>query len=111
MAIDKQLAILYTSYTMNVISATNARNRFFELVNLAMYKGDEFLVEKDGRPAIKLIPARLESSVEETRKILADIRRVFAKSAKRRYWSVVETPTWKRKQKDYLNNLSKGIFD
>lgn len=111
MAVDKQLAILYTSYTMNVISATDARNRFFELVNLAMYRGDEFLVEKDGRPAIKLVPARLESSAEETGKILIDIRKVFAKSAKRKYWSVIETPAWKRKQKDYLNNLSKGIID
>ncbi len=96
---------------MNVISATDARNRFFELVNLAMYRGDEFLVEKDGRPAAKLVPARQESSLEETRKILTDIRKVFAKSARRKYWSAIETPAWKRKQKKYLNNLSKGIID
>ena len=38
------------------LSATDARNRFFELLNLAMYKGEEFLVEKDGKPAMRLLP-------------------------------------------------------
>lgn len=97
-------------YTMNTLSATDARNRFFELINLAMYRGEEFLVEKDGRPAVKVIPADAKKSPEEIKAILAEVRRVFAKSAKRKYWSVLDTPAWKRKDRKYLENISKGIL-
>jgi hypothetical protein len=30
----------------NVISATEARNNFFEMLNSVIYKGEEFIVEK-----------------------------------------------------------------
>lgn len=99
-------------YTMSstTLSATEARNRFFELLNLAMYRGEEFLIEKDGKPAVKIIPAVEKKSPEEIDKILSDVRRVFAKSAKRKYWSVIDTPAWKGKERRYLENLSKGII-
>lgn len=97
-------------YTMNTLSATDARNRFFELMNLAMYRGEEFLVEKDGKPAMRLLPPEEKKSPEEIKTILADVRRVFAKSAKRKYWSVLDTPAWKRKDRKYLENISKGIL-
>lgn len=97
-------------YTMNVLSATDARNRFFELLNLTMYRGGEFLVEKDGKPAMRLLPPEEKKSSEEIKAVLAEVRRVFAKSAKRKYWSVLDTPAWKRKEKKYLENISKGIL-
>lgn len=95
---------------MNTLSATDARNRFFELMNLAMYRGEEFLVEKDGKPAMRLLPPEEKKSPEEIKTILADVRRVFAKSAKRKYWSVLDTPAWKRNERKYLKNISKGIL-
>lgn len=95
---------------MNTLSATDARNRFFELMNLAMYRGEEFLVEKDGKPAMRLLPPEEKKSPEEIKTILADVRRVFAKSAKRKYWSVLDTPAWKRNERKYLENISKGIL-
>ena len=49
-------------------------------------------------------------SPEEIKEILANVRRVFAKSAKRKYWSVLDTPSWRRNEKKYLENISKGIF-
>lgn len=101
---------MYTLYTMMTLSATDARNRFFELINLAMYKGEEFLVEKDGRPAVRVIPADTGKSAQEITSILADVRKVFSGSAKRTYWSVLDTPAWKRKEKKYLKNISKGIL-
>ncbi len=97
-------------YTMNTLSATEARKRFFELINLAMYRGEEFLVEKDGKPAMRLLPPEARKSPEEIKETLAEFRRVFAKSAKRKYWSVLDTPAWKRKEKKYLENISKGIL-
>lgn len=96
---------------MNTIAATKARNRFFELLDLVQYKGEEFLVEKEGKPAAKLVPAEKVKSPEEIKKILADFRKTFAKAAKRKYWSVIETPAWKKKERKYLENLSKGIID
>lgn len=95
---------------MTTLSATDARNRFFELLNLAMYKGEEFLVEKDGKPAVRLVPVEEKKSPEEVVKILADFKKTFAKAAKRKYWSVLETPAWKKKERKYLENISKGIL-
>ena len=95
---------------MNILSATDARNRFFEIMNLAMYRGEEFLVEKDGKPAMRLLPPEEKKSPGEIKTILADVRRVFAKSAKRKYWSVLDTPKWKRNERKYLENISKGIL-
>lgn len=101
---------MYTLYTMTTLSATEARNRFFELLNLVGYKGEEFVVEKDGRPLVKMSPMPDKKSPEEIRRILAEVRRVFGKSAKRKYWSVLDTPAWKKKERKYLENLSKGIL-
>lgn len=92
------------------LSATEARNNFFELLNLAIYKGKEFTVEKDGKPAVKIVPMEKKKSKEEIEKILSDVRKVFAKAAKRKYWSVIDTPAWKRKERKYLEDLSKGII-
>ena len=95
---------------MTTLSATDARNRFFELLNLAMYKGEEFIVEKDGRPAVRLVPVEEKKSPEEVKRVFAQMREIFAKSPKRKYWSVLETPAWKKKEKKYLENISKGIL-
>jgi len=93
------------------ISATEARNRFFEILNLTMYKGEEFIVEKDGKPAAKVIPiTEKNKSPEEIDKILKEFRKTFAKAAKRKYWSVIDTPAWKKKERKYLEDLSKGII-
>lgn len=101
---------MYTMYSMNTtLSATEARNRFFELLDLAKFKGEEFTVEKDGEPAVKMVPVIRKKSPEEIRKILRDVRRVFAKSKRRKYWSVIDTPAWKKKERKYLENLSRGI--
>ncbi len=92
------------------LSATEARNRFFELLDLAIYKGEKFMVEKDGKPAVNITPVETRKSPEEIKKILAEFRKVFAKAAKRKYWSVIDTPSWKKKESKYLADLSKGII-
>ena len=35
-----------------VISATQARNSFADIINRVLYRGEEFIVEKQGKPAI-----------------------------------------------------------
>ena len=64
---------LYTSCTINnmrTLSATEARNNFFEILNTIIFNG------------------------EEIDKVLVDLRKVFAKSKKRKYWSVLDTLVW-----------------
>lgn len=92
-----------------VIPATEARNRFFELLDLVRDKGEEIVIEKDGKPVAKVSPMPATKSPEEIERILSEFRRVFAKSAKRKYWSVIDTPAWKKKEAKYVEDLSKGI--
>lgn len=94
----------------NIISATEARNNFFEMLNSVIYKGEEFIVEKDGKPAVKVSSAVPKRDPKEIDKVLKDFRRVFAKAAKRKYWSVIDTPAWKKKESKYLADLSRGII-
>ena len=94
----------------NIISATEARNNFFDILNAVIYKGEEFVVEKNDAGTVKMIPDKPKHSPDEIRKILKEFRKVFAKSAKRKYWSVIDTPAWKKKESKYLADLSKGIL-
>lgn len=94
----------------NVLSATEARNRFFEILDLVRYKGEEIIIEKDSKPVVKLSPVSATRSPEEIDRILLDMRKIFAKSAKRKYWSVIDTPAWKKKEAKYLEDLKSGII-
>lgn len=94
----------------NVLSATEARNRFFEILDLVRYKGEEIVIEKDGKPAVKVSPVPATKSPEEIDRILSGMRKIFAKSAKRKYWSIIDTPAWKKKEAKYLKDLSNGII-
>lgn len=92
----------------SIFSATEARNKFFELLNSVVLGGKEFVIEKDGRPAAKLSPVVSITNSEEVVNILNDIRKVFVNSKKRKAWSVIDTPSWKKKERSYLKNLSEG---
>lgn len=95
----------------NILSATEARNRFFEILNAVIYKGEEYIVRKKDSGSVKIVPDKPRLSPEEIDKTLKEFRRVFAKAAKRKYWSVIDTPAWKKKERKYLENLSKGIIE
>ena len=40
-----------------IISATQAKNQFAEIVNRVIYQGEEFIVQKQGKPAILITKA------------------------------------------------------
>lgn len=102
--------MLYTGDVMrNTLSATEARNRFFEILNTVIFKGEEFVVEKADAGRVRIVPERPKRSPEEIDRIMKEVKEVFAKSKKRKYWSVWDTPAWKRKEKAYLRNLSKKV--
>lgn len=43
--------VRYWILMRQLISATEARERFADLINRVMYRGEEFIVEKQGKPA------------------------------------------------------------
>ena len=45
-----------------VISATQAKNQFAEIVNRVIYQGEEFLVHKQGKPAILITKANVQTT-------------------------------------------------
>lgn len=92
-----------------VIAATKARNNFFDILDSVKYKGEEFVVEKNGEPVAMVSPMPAKRSPEEIDRIIADVRKVFAKSKRRKYWSVLGTPEWKRREKAYFKSLYKRV--
>lgn len=44
---------------MKTISAYNARTKFGELLNEVYYKGEEVVVERKGKPMVKIVKAEL----------------------------------------------------
>lgn len=85
-------------------TATEFRNRIFEILNLAI-KGGEFVIEKDGRPAARLVPYVSETSRIKAKKILNNFKSAFSKVDHKKHWSVLESKSWKEKEQKYLKNL------
>lgn len=44
----------------NIINATQVRNQFADIINRVQYKGEEFIVEKQGKPVVKIIAIQKE---------------------------------------------------
>lgn len=100
--------MLYT-ISMNILSATEARKNFFDILNAVIFKGEEFTITKADAGSVRIVRDRKKPTPAEIKKTLSDLRRVFAKSKKRKYWSVLDTPAWKKRESKYLEDLSRGI--
>lgn len=50
-----------------IISATDAKNQFAELVNRVVYNSEEFIVQKQGKPVV-LITKPVQNSVKQSKK-------------------------------------------
>ncbi len=86
------------------LTATEFRNRLFEILNYTI-KGSEFVIEKDGRPAARLVPYVPKSSSMKVKNILKNFKIVFSKVGQKKGWSVLESPGWKEKEKKYLKSF------
>lgn len=96
---------------MRTLSATEARNNFFEILNVVIFNGEEVVIEKSNAGRVRIIPEKPKRpALEEIDKVLADLKKVFAGSKKRKYWSVLDTLAWRKKERKYLENLSRGII-
>lgn len=93
---------------VTVIPATKARNNFFYILNAVIYKGEEFVVEKNGEGSVRIMPEPKRPSPEEIDRVLARVRKVFG-TKRPKYWSVIDTPAWKKKERKYLKDLYKRV--
>lgn len=75
------------------VTATEARNNFFSLIDQSMFDGKSFIVEKNGRPWAELIPsgeqARRESNTNQI-KLIKKIH-AFSKTLPKMNESAVDT--------------------
>lgn len=95
---------------MTTLTATEARKRFFEILNAVIFTGEEVVIKKENAGSVRIIRDKINPTTERIDEVLKDIRKVFAKSRKRKYWSVLDTPAWKKKESKYLEELSRGII-
>lgn len=93
---------------VTVIPATKARNKFFDILNAVIYKGEEFVVEKNGAGRVRIMPVKRKPTSREIDRVLDEFKRVFGKK-RPKYWGVMDTPAWKRKEAKYLENLYKRV--
>lgn len=88
------------------VSATEARNNFFELLNMVLYGKKIVMVEKNKMPAVRIIRAEtkswkeLEKALDKTYGIWRDVPEKEFKRMER----FVRGP----KEKRYMRNLAKG---
>lgn len=95
---------------MNTLSATELRKNIFELLNLVMYKGEEFLIKKDGKPVARLVPVVGDKPSEvEIKKTFSELRSHFSKYKKSDFGRIFHTPEWKKKDKAYLKHLEEKM--
>jgi prevent-host-death family protein len=68
------------------ISATEAARRFSDLLNRVYYKGEEFVVERGGKPVCRIVPA------PRKRFTGSDLARLWARLPKpdKGFWDDVE---------------------
>jgi antitoxin (DNA-binding transcriptional repressor) of toxin-antitoxin stability system len=75
------------------VTATEARNNFFSLIDQSMFDGKSFIVEKNGRPWAELSPPQAlddEASKKNQMKLLEEIRD-FSRTLPKMKEGVVET--------------------
>ncbi len=63
-----------------LISATQARNQFAEIVDRVIYKGEEFLVQKQGKPAVLITRANVNPAKPSNKFTTADFLSELASS-------------------------------
>ncbi len=89
-----------------IISATEARKRFFEIIDWARLTEGEIVVEKNGEPVVVISGAQPVKTKKEIREIIANFRRVMSKYP--RETLVFDTPEWREKDRKYLKDISSG---
>lgn len=61
---------------MKTISASEARNNFSEIISLVAYKGEEFVIERKGKPVAVISPKKSKSKSSKKSRALKAIERM-----------------------------------
>lgn len=61
---------------MQVISASEARNNFSEILSLVAFRGEEFEVRRKGKPVAVILPQKSKKKVSKKSKALKAIEKL-----------------------------------
>ncbi len=65
------------------VNALKARQNFGQLVEEVYYKGDQFIIERAGKPMAAVVPLwQLEDRSQRRERLLANVRKVWRSNAK-----------------------------
>ncbi len=90
------------------MGATEARKRFFEIIDWASRTGGEIVIEKEGKPAVVISAVKPIKTKDEIKFITDRFIKTFSKYPYRS--SPLDSKAWRKKEKAYLASLAKGIL-
>jgi hypothetical protein len=96
--------VVYIQIMEAIISATEARKRFFEILDWTEGTDREVVIERDGKSVVK-ISGTMNKSNPELLKLIADFKKKCAKIGT----PVARTKKWRDKEARYLRDLSKKL--
>lgn len=89
-----------------VISATEARRRFFEIIDWAAETGRDVVVEKDGKRAVVISGTKMTKSKDEIVSILENFKKTMGSYPRRS--PLFKSKEWAKKEATYLRRISSG---
>lgn len=106
--LDTPDMIVYTMYMNMIFTATEARKRWFDILDEVETRSKSVGVMKEGRLVAKVVPVLIKSK-SEIRAILSGLTKIFG-TVRTKYTSVLDTPAWRKKERKYLRRISEGKF-
>lgn len=61
---------------MKVISASEARNNFSEILSLVVFKGESFIVKRKGKIVARIMPEKLSKKKDEEKEIKEKLKAI-----------------------------------
>jgi len=91
--------------TTKIITATEARKRWFEILNRVHFAGEEFVIEKNNMPLVRMVSEKKTErmDVDEFIKLTCG----FLKHVPRKSWPTRKPSKADKEREDYLASLWK----
>ena len=87
------------------ITATEARKRWFEILNRVHFAGEEFVIEKNNMPLVRMVPEKREKKMDVDE--LIRLTCGFLKHAKKNSWPSRRPSKADRERDEYVASLWK----
>ncbi len=95
--------MMYIVFVNTVFTATEARRRWFDILEEVSSKSKIVGVVREGRLVARVVPVPRRSK-DEIKRSLVGLKSVL----KRKRSTVLNTPVWRKKETAYLKRISAG---